>query len=120
MRALRGILPVILPVVFRVMSAGIVPATWPGFLAAFVCGADITAAAARRRRGAAARLRAWAAPTITAPRFALRTFFRVPRTGPRVRRCPTARLFVRPPRIIVASLVTRAAAAPDARHRRRI
>src|SRR4051812_40418776 len=106
MRALRGI--------FSLILAGIVPVTWPGLLADVVCGLDITAAA-RRRRGAAARLRAWAAPAIRAPRFALRTFLRVPRTGLRVRRCPTVRLFVLPPRIIVASLVPRAAAAPDAR-----
>src|SRR4051812_45777167 len=109
MRALRGIFSLILAGIL----AGIVPVTWPGLLADVVCGLDITAAA-RRRRGAAARLRAWAAPTIRAPRFAPRTFFRVPRTGRRVRRCPTARLFVLPPRIMVASLVTRAAAAPDA------
>src|SRR3954465_15989576 len=102
MRALRGILPVI----FLVILAGIVPVTCPGFLADLVCGLDITAPAARRRRGAAARLRAWAAPPVGAARFAPRTFFRVPRTGRRVRRCPTVRLFVLPPGISVACLVT--------------
>ena len=82
------------------------------FFAAFVGTSAITAAAARRPRVAVARLRALTAPTITAARFARRTPFRVPRTGPPARRCPTVRLLVLPPRVIVASLVALSVPGP--------
>jgi hypothetical protein len=107
MRALRGVLPVdcpvfVAPVILSVMS----PIPLAGVRAVFGRASSDIDAGACRAREAAARFRARAAPTISAPRFALRTFFRVPRTGRRTRRCPVARLFVLPPRIIVASLVT--------------